>query len=458
MSHFILDEIRGLYHAPWEKQFKKIRSPIDNFIHQETSGGILLLIATAIALVWANSPFADTYLHLLHTHLSIRVGSYELNYTLHHWVNDGLMVIFFFVVGLEIKRELVLGELSSVKLAAMPVFAALGGMVVPALVYVAFNIQSGGELRGWGIPMATDIAFAVGVLVLLGDRVPKALLTFLLALAIVDDLGAVLVIAVFYTEQVSIPALCVVLLIFLLLLSCNRVGIRSFSIYFVLGILMWLAMLKSGIHATVAGVLTAFTIPVRSRLDAADFGRHAKQLLAKYEQTKVCSEKRGISQSLEKGVHAVIAPGQRLENSLHTPVVFFILPLFALFNAGISLQMDGLLNAFTHPVTQGVIMGLVVGKLVGITLFSFIAMKLRVAAYPQGANIKHIIGVGLLGGIGFTMSIFISELGFVGQENALLMAKTGVLSASLLAGVLGYFWLLRLSPKQPHNQKISKHD
>ncbi len=438
--------------APWERHLTHIVTPIDEFIHKETSGGMLLMLFTVIALVWANSPFAEHYQHLLHTHLDIHLGSWKLEYSLHHWVNDGLMVLFFFVVGLEIKREVLVGELSSLQKAAMPIIAAIGGMVVPALLFLAFNQTDALAQRGWGIPMATDIAFAVGVLVLLGDRVPKSLLTFLLALAIVDDLGAVLVIAVFYTEQLSVPALGIALGIFILLMILNRLGVRRFGPYLILGVFMWLAMLKSGVHATLAGVLTALTIPVRSHLKERGFLAHMQELTASFNKHKQAEKanpkdrhhnanKRGTLAAMEANIHAVASPAQRLENMLHITVVFMILPIFALFNAGIPLPLDGLAQTLSAPITLGVLGGLVLGKVLGIAFSCMIAVKLGLGQYPSGTRATHLIGVGFLGGIGFTMSIFISELAFIGQAENLLQAKTGVLFASLFAGILGYAWL-----------------
>src|SRR5690606_7252256 len=249
---------------------ERITQPIQEFLHKEASGGILLIIATVIALIWANSPLAESYHHLWHTYVSINIGNIGLNYSLHHWINDGLMVIFFFVVGLEIKRELLVGELSTAKKAALPIAAALGGMIFPALIYVIFNLGSEGS-SGWGIPMATDIAFVVGILALLGNRVPLALKIFILALAIVDDIGAVLVIAIFYTSDISLISLAIAAVLLVVLVVMNRIGVRNLLIYTVVGIALWLAFLKSGIHATVAGVLLAFTIPASSRINTKKF-------------------------------------------------------------------------------------------------------------------------------------------------------------------------------------------
>lgn len=263
---------------------EKILSPIQEFMHAETSGGIILIICTIIALIWANSPFADSYHHLWHTYLTFDFGGYVLKHSLHHWINDGLMVIFFFVVGLEIKRELLVGELSSAKKAALPVAGALGGMILPALIYFYFNGGKEGA-AGWGIPMATDIAFVVGIMALLGPKFPFSLKIFILALAIVDDIGAVLVIAIFYTAEISITALIIGAAIILLLIVFNRLGVRSLIVYTIMGIALWLAFLESGVHATVAGVLLAFTIPVSSRINTRKFTTETKQLLDEFEKS-----------------------------------------------------------------------------------------------------------------------------------------------------------------------------
>jgi NhaA family Na+:H+ antiporter len=364
------------------------------------------------------------------------------------------MALFFMVVGLEIKREVVIGELSNPKAAVLPIVAAVGGMVAPAALFYAINAGEPGA-GGWGIPMATDIAFAVGVLILLGSRVPKTVLTFLVALAIVDDLGAVVVIAVFYTEQIAGDWLAMAGLTFLLLIALNRIGVRKPLPYFLVGILMWFAMLQSGVHATLAGVLTALTIPVRPKFSHKLFVAHLQELVDKLrnnpdagksggseEQCIIRDEhSRALLQTLENGVHSVESPLQRLEHSMHLPVAFLIMPLFALANAGIPIDAGSVKQALTDPVALGVMAGLVLGKLLGIAGLTWVAIRLGVGALPEGMNLRHLVGVGLVGGIGFTMSIFIAELGFAGQPESLLMAKTGVLFASILAGVAGYLWL-----------------
>jgi len=440
--------------APLEKVFDKIVSPFEQFIHDETKSGLLLMACAIIALVIANTALLHSYEHLLHTKVGFAFGNWELEKTLHHWINDGLMALFFFVVGLEIKREILVGELSDPRQASLPIIAAIGGMVMPAVLYATLNTGEGGAMSGWGIPMATDIAFAVGVMVLLGSRVPRTLLTFLVALAIVDDLGAVMVIALFYTENIALDALTIAGILLGVLILFNRAGIRHPLPYFLVGMLMWLAMLKSGVHATLAGVLTALTIPARPKYEPEKFSDLVRKLMDKFDAShrKGISimrndEQRSIVQTLENGVHLVETPLQRLEHSMHVWVAFLIIPIFALANAGIPLDFSKIGESLTHPVTLGVIVGLIFGKILGIAGFSWVAVKLGWASLPEGINFKQIIGVSMLGGIGFTMSIFIAELAFVGQAETLLMAKTGILFASVAAGVLGYLWLLKSGQK-----------
>ncbi|MES9965088.1 MAG: Na+/H+ antiporter NhaA [Candidatus Sedimenticola sp. 20ELBAFRAG] len=442
-------------YQPWEKAFRQIATPFEEFIHEETASGLILMVCTIVALFLANSFLHHHYEHVLHTEIAISLGGWELRHTLHHWINDGLMALFFMVVGLEIKREVIVGELSDFNAALMPIVAAVGGMVVPALAFYVMNIGGSGA-GGWGVPMATDIAFAVGVLVLLGSRVPKTVLTFLVGLAIVDDLGAVVVIALFYTEQIYTNWLFLSLVAFVLLIVLNLFGFRKPLPYFLVGTVMWFTMLQSGIHATLAGVLTALTIPVKPKFDHKLFVEHMSELLdsLKSHQSKqseprsACiihdTHSRGVLQTLENGVHSVESPLQRLEHAMHMPVAFVIIPIFALANAGIPVELSALGQTLTHPVALGVMFGLVIGKLLGIAGVTWLAIKLGFGNLPEGMNFRHLIGVGFVGGIGFTMSIFIAELGFAGQAENLLMAKTGVLFASLIAGVAGYLWL-RLS-------------
>ena len=440
-------------YQPWEKSFDKIVTPFEEFIHQETTSGLLLIISAVTAMILANSFLLHSYEHVLHTEIVISIGGLgELRHTLHHWINDGLMAFFFLVVGLEIKREVVVGELSAFKAALMPIVAAIGGMVVPAFLFYIVNMNTDAAI-GWGVPMATDIAFAVGVLVLLGTRVPKTVLTFLVGLAIVDDLGAVVVIALFYTEQIFFNWLILAIVTFFILIAFNRMGIRNPLPYFIVGIVMWLAMLESGVHATLAGVLVALTIPVKPKFDHKLFIDHMSELLNNLRESQAekitdkmsCiihdNESRAVLQTLENGVHSVESPLQRLEHAMHMPVAFIIIPLFALANAGIPVDVSTLGQTMTHPVALGVMLGLVLGKLIGVAGVTWLAIKLGLGKLPEGMTNNHLIGVGLLAGIGFTMSIFIAELGFAHNEEYLLMAKTGVLFASLITGVGGYLWL-----------------
>ena len=438
--------------APLEKIFKKFSTPFEQFIHDEAAGGVILMACAVIALIIANTSLLEAYQHLLHTHFSVSFGDLALDKTLHHWINDGLMALFFLLVGLEIKREILDGELSDIKQATLPLAGAVGGMVVPAAIYVAFNYGSEG-ISGWAIPMATDIAFAVGVLVLLGARVPTTLLTFLVALAIVDDLGAVAIIALFYTDQIVVSALLYGALCVGILGLFNLLGIRNLLPYLLVGAVLWVAMLKSGVHATLAGVITALMIPARNKYEPSFFGRHVRQLMDKFD----ASHKPGMSlmrnqeqlsvvHTLEKGIYMVDPPLQRLEHKLHLPVAFLIVPIFALANAGVPVNFGEISSVLSNPVTLGVILGLLVGKPLGVAGFAWVAVKLGWASLPSGIRITHLFGVGFLAGIGFTMSIFITELAFVGNAEALLLSKTGILLASIFAGVIGFVWLRKTLP------------
>ena len=441
------------YIAPWEKAFDKVLSPLEHFIHRQTTSGVLLMLCAVAALYLANSQWSEAYHHLLQLPFTIGVPGFELSKSLHHWINDGLMAIFFFVIGLELKREILVGELADPKQAILPIVAAIGGMVVPVLIYISINPE-GHSFDGWGIPMATDIAFALGALALLGKRIPKNLLTFLVALAIVDDLGAVMVIAIFYTETISVPALATASVMLLLLVSLNLGGIRRPLLYVLIGIILWVAMLKSGVHATLAGILLAFTIPMRPKYDPTRFLSHVNEMINQIKQAYQREENiikndelRSRVHALEEGVHLVQAPAQVMERTMHLPSAYIIIPIFSLANAGIPFDWSSLSSIVTHPVSMGIAAGLVLGKLFGIAGFSWLAIKFGLTSLPHDINFKHIIGVALMGGIGFTMSIFIAELGFAHSAEDLLMAKTGILVASLLAGGSGFVWLYFTSKK-----------
>lgn len=433
--------------APWEKAFERVLTPLEEFIHRQTTSGILLMLCAVVALYLANSQWSETYHHLLASPLIIGMEGFQLSKSLHHWINDGLMAMFFFVVGLELKREILFGELADPKKAILPIVAAMGGMLVPALIYILINPE-GHAFDGWGIPMATDIAFALGTLALLGNRVPKNLIVFLVALAIVDDLGAVVVIALFYTETLNLVALSTVVGVMILLISLSLGGVRRPLPYILLGLVLWVAMLKSGVHATLAGIFLAFTIPMRPKYDPARFLSQIKDMVAQIqsayqkEENIVKNEKlRSRVRALEEGARLVQAPAQILERKMHLPSAYLVIPIFSLANAGIPIEWSSIGSVITHPVAAGIGAGLVLGKLLGIAGFCWVAVKLGITSLPQGLNFKHIIGVGLMGGIGFTMSIFIAELGFSHHANDLLMAKTGILLASLVAGLSGFLWL-----------------
>ncbi len=433
-------------YAPWEKAFNKIATPFEQFLHAQTTTGLVLMLMTIVALMLANSTFADAYLHLIHTKIDIIIGSWKLSHSIHHWINDGLMAIFFFLIGLEIKREILVGELSNISVAILPILAAIGGMVVPALIFLSINY--GGEgVRGWGIPMATDIAFAISALVLLGKRVSAPLVTFLVALAIVDDLGAVIVIALFYTEQIHIMSLGLSGMFFLILILFNRFGIHAILPYFIVGLFMWFFMLESGVHATIAGVIAAMAIPFKPKISPAYFTAHTKNLLDEYDNYPVTKEhtmhekQKAILQNLKDRIDSVNSPAARLEHSLHLPVALIIIPLFALANAGISINFSSISNIIVEPVTVGVMAGLILGKVIGIAGVSYLAIKFGIAKLPKNSTMSQIFGVAFLGGIGFTMSIFVADLAFVGNDTLIFQAKIGILAASLFSGVFGYLWL-----------------
>lgn len=426
----------------------RLLSPFQEFFHQEASSGILLIVATIIALVWANSPWAESYILLWESKLTISIGSLGISKDLLHWINDGLMAVFFFVVGLEIKREVLVGELSSPRQAILPIVAAIGGMAVPAGFYLLFN-SSGPAQAGWGIPMATDIAFALGVLSLLGKRVPLSLKIFLTAVAIVDDLGAVLVIALFYTSKIVWFSLFIAALFLVLLIVTNRLGVRNPLVYALLGIGMWVAFLQSGVHATIAGVLLAMTIPVRTRINTEEFFTHASYFLEDFrkhgktgENVLTNKSQRAAIMAIEVAAEQAQTPLQRFEHILHPWVSYFIMPIFALANAGVQVKSD-LLSVFVQPVTLGIMAGLVLGKQIGVFLAGFLAVKLKWADLPSGMTWRRLYGLSWLAGIGFTMSLFIASLAF-GDSEFLSSAKTGILIASLVSGMAGAVILSRI--------------
>jgi NhaA family Na+:H+ antiporter len=430
----------------------RVFTPFREFTRTEVSGGILLFIATVIALIWANSPWGDSYADFWHTVVSLEAGGYGLSKTLAHWINDGLMVIFFFVVGLEIKREVVVGELASPRQAALPIAAAFGGAVIPALIFFALNAGTDGA-RGWGIPMATDIAFALGVMALLGDRIPLGLRVFVTALAIVDDLIAVLVIAIFYTDDLQMLYLLGGFAVLAVLVAVNRLDVTRPIVYTSLGIILWFMFVKSGVHATIAGVLLAMTIPARTLLNGPQFVKVADDAMEDFKQACAANptldsshDQQAALQELESAVERVQSPMQRFEHKLHPWTSFLIVPIFALANAGVSFG-GGLGDALTGPVSLGIILGLFFGKQLGITLMTLLVVRMRWTSLPEGVSMRHIHGASCLAGIGFTMSLFIGELAFLGMEE-IDEAKIGILAASVLAGVVG-FVVLRVLGRSP---------
>ena len=430
-----------------------IERTINDFIHVEVSGSVVLLIAAIVALALANSPWSEQYLGFWKYKIGFKVGGFEFFETIQHWINDFLMAFFFFVVGLEIKREVVAGELSSLRKAVLPIMAAVGGMAVPALVYFLFN--AGGEgVHGWGVPMATDIAFALGVLALLGSRVPASLKVFVTALAIGDDIGAVLVIAVFYTNQIDLNWLAIGAGIFVLLIVFYLLRFRSKAIFLIAGLVIWFAFFESGIHATLAGVLVAFVVPCRQRRQPVEFVTRAREQLEKIEllhrpdaHPLEGDEEQSIARALEVAAQHVQSPLHRLEHQLHPITSFIIVPLFALANAGVPLGGTNPFDLLLSPVSLGIIAGLLIGKQLGITLFTLLTVKLDLAELPEGVRWWHVYGASWLGAIGFTMSLFVASLAFRNSELQ-AQAKLAILLASLIAGVGGYL-VLRLASRKP---------
>ncbi len=382
---------------------------IEEFIQKESSGGILLIFATILALIFSNtliSPLYDTFLHIP---VEIRIGALHLDKSLYHWVNDGLMVIFFLLIGMEVKREILEGHLSSINQAALPGIAAIGGMVVPAAIYLIFNRNNPIAVNGWAIPTATDIAFALGILSLLGNRVPISLKIFLMALAIIDDLGAIIIIALFYTSELSLLSVLIAGVALVVLILLNKFGVAKKAPYFVVGVVLWVSVLKSGVHATLAGVALAFTIPLNAK------------------------DKNGQP----------VSPLKEVEHNLHDWVAFFILPLFAFVNAGVNVRNISF-NLMAGSVPLGIILGLFIGKQLGVFGFSWLAIKFKLAKLPTGSNWRQLYGVAVLTGIGFTMSLFIGSLAFVDESVFQYTDKLAILVGSFISGIVGYL-VLKLS-------------
>jgi NhaA family Na+:H+ antiporter len=437
MSESVFDQVLAAGIQP----FGKIISPFEQFFRKIVTGSYPLFIAAVVALLWANIS-ADSYNFLWHTELSFTVGHFHISNSLIHWIDEALMTLFFFTVGLEIKREILVGGLSSPKQAILPIAAAVGGMLLPAAIYTVLNYGTAAA-KGWGIPMATDIAFSLAILAILKDRVPTGLRIFLAAFAIADDLGAVLVIALFYTRKINWYYLFFSLIFLAGLTAANRLWIRKTLIYVILGLGMWFTILGSGVHATIAGVVVAMFIPARGKYDTDTFVNNVKNYLNAIECDEACGhsilmnrQHLNAVQSIDLACLDVETPLQRLEHALQSWVAYLVLPLFALANSGLVLSGMDITEALGHPVTLGVLLGLVLGKPLGITLFTYLAYKILNARLPAEVKWLHIMGTGLLGGIGFTMSLFISGLSFSSAQ-FLDFSKLGIILGSVVSGIVG---------------------
>lgn len=425
-----------------KEKIQRIKAPINQFIRLETSSSIILFGATILALILANSPLNEEFLHLWKKYISIDLPGLELSKPIYKWINDGLMAIFFFVIGLEIKREVLTGELSHIKKASLPLFAAVGGMIFPAVLFTILNTGNvGGE--GWGIPMAADIAFSLGILTLLGNRVPTGIKVFLMAFAIIDDLGAVLVIAFFYSTDLIWTNIFIGLAIVALLLVLSHFNYYSKYIFFIGGVIVWTLFLKSGIHATIAGVLMAMTIPLRRKTDSRSFYDKGKKLLDDFlhecnlngQKTVLTKKQLHTIDELQELTETTTSPLQHLEHALHGWVSYLIMPIFALANAGVAFSFSGDTNT---AISLNIAISMVIGNVIGIFLFSWLSIKLNVAELPENVSFKQLAAVSFLGGLGFTMSLFINSLAYT--DTAIIdSAKMGILFGSLTAGTLGYF-------------------
>ncbi|MFX1336717.1 MAG: Na+/H+ antiporter NhaA [Promethearchaeota archaeon] len=423
--------------------------PFRVFLKTEQFSGLILIFCTLFALILTNFILLEDYNGFWATELTIKFGSIGLSKKFALWINDGLMAIFFFVIGLEIKREIITGELNSLRKASLPIIAALGGMIIPAAIYIFFNLNSPESISGWGIPMATDIAFTLGILALMGKRAPFALKVFITGLAIIDDIGAVLVIALFYSSNINWSILLLAFGVFLLLVSFNRLNIHYPLLYIVFGITLWFIILQSGIHATVAGVLLAFTVPARNKIDADSFILETQLIIEEFQKSGKCGlgvllnqRQQNAVKALETACQNVEAPLQRFERVLHYWVAFAIIPIFILANAGVLLDDIPL---SIHPIELGIFFGLVVGKPVGISVATWLAVKSGITSLPSGLTWTHIIGVSMLAGIGFTMALFIGNLA-ISDSVLLTMLKFTILIASFVAAILGVAILSTTTP------------
>lgn len=420
---------------------------ISRFINEEAYGGIVLISATIVALIWANSSFYESYHHLWHE-LKVGFAWGEINMisSLHHWINDGLMALFFFTIGLEIKREIMGGELSSMKKASMPIAAAIGGMLIPASLYALISVSHPEYINGWGIPMATDIAFALGLLALLGKKVNINLKIFLTALAIADDLGAVMVIAIFYTDTINFNELISAGFFIGILIIGNFAGIRRTTFYALIGFVgVWMAFVFSGVHATIAGILIALTIPARTKITENEYVEKLTACIKKFNKEQpndnslLTKEQAHLISKIEVLNAEVQTPLQKLEHAFHPITAYFILPVFALSNAGVHIE-GSIIPMLLHPISLGIIAGLVLGKFLGVSLFSRLMVWLKISTLPDGVSWRQIYGVAFLAGIGFTMSMFISDLAFI-EEEFKQIAKVGIIAASIISATIGMVWL-----------------
>lgn len=420
--------------------------PVNKFIHQEFTGGIVLFLSVVAAIIWANSSAHESYHHLWEMKFAIYFDGMGLDKPVHVWINDGLMALFFFVIGLELKREFMAGELSTMKKASLPMVAALGGMLVPALIYFLINRDLSSE-SGWGIPMATDIAFALGLLSLAGRHVPSAVKIFLSALAVADDLGAVLVIAFFYTSHIAFLPLMIAGIFWLILGSGNLLGIRSPFFYLLVGIVVWAGFLMSGVHATIAGVLVAFTIPARPKINEQEYVEHARNYTDEFEGATrqdgalITSQQLHALEKMKQLSLDAETPLQKIEYALHPWVAFLIMPLFALANSGMSIGSN-FFSSLVNPVSLGVAIGLIAGKFIGVFSFTWLMVRMKLAPLPLGSNWMHIAGVSALAGVGFTMSLFVTGLAF-DDVSMTEQSKYGILVASVIAGALGILIMKR---------------
>ncbi|MCB1755583.1 MAG: Na+/H+ antiporter NhaA [Gammaproteobacteria bacterium] len=432
------------FREPLERRFDELTEPFNGFVRSQISGAVLLLAVTALALWIANSGLHDTYTALEHYRLGVIAGDQTFQITLHHWVNDGLMVLFFFMLGLEIKREVIAGELSSWKQSGVVFFAAIGGMLVPAAIYFAINAGEASQ-HGWGIPMATDTAFALGALAFLGKKIPTGLKVFLVGLAIVDDIGAILVITVFYTESLQYEMLLAGAGILFVMTMMNALGIRSFLPYALFSVALWLAILQSGVHATLAGVLAALTVPARPVQHPRQMARTMNKAANALEKIKSVSKQDALADDKHHRILEEVSKQSRQtrttlriwENSIDRPVNLFVIPLFAFLNAGIALSADMFAAMPTSTLSLGIIFGLLLGKPLGIAGMAWLATRLGWGKLPAGTKLSQIVGLGLLAGMGFTMSIFVSALSFPGNAELLTEAKASIMVATLTAGISG---------------------